>query len=197
MNQLTNTGYGTQNESSGGVSIGVLFAMPTSGTFIMPRKYQKHGLTYTKTWYMYYDMIKRCHDPDNLYYNYYGARGIAVCDEWKNNIVAFHDYMSSLLNAWLYGYSIDRINNDGNYEPGNVKWSTRHEQAANKSTYKNNKTGVVGVFFNKVKKKYSVSIAVNKRRVNLGYYNSIESALKVRNNYIIKNELWEYPIQKM
>jgi hypothetical protein len=160
--------------------------------------FHKHGLTYTQTWYMYNSMIRRCYNPDTEYYSNYGGRGIKVCKEWRDDIKTFHDYMAALPNAWVKGYSIDRYpNNDGDYEPGNVRWATKHEQAANQNVRNNSKTGIKGVFFNKEKGKYLSEITVYKKRHNLGYHNTKEEALQARNNFIIKNELWEYPIQKI
>jgi len=75
-------------------------------------------------------MLRRCEDPNNNRYKYYGARGIKVCDEWHDAQV-FIDW--ALANNWQKGLSIDRIDNDGNYEPGNCRWTTRKEQARNKT----------------------------------------------------------------
>ena len=75
-------------------------------------------------------MVRRCHRPTNTAYGRYGARGITVCHEWRSDLLAFAAYMGDRPSPQ---HSIDRINNDGNYEPGNVRWATRHVQASNKS----------------------------------------------------------------
>lgn len=73
----------------------------------------------------------RCLNTNNPLYKYYGARGITICDEWKNDFKAFYDYVMSLPNYNLK-LTIERIDNDGNYEPGNIKWADMFEQCANK-----------------------------------------------------------------
>lgn len=74
--------------------------------------------------------MRRCNNPENKDWPHYGGRGIEVCDRWHNATLFVTD-----INNWLgpraAGMTLDRINNDGNYEPGNVKWSTRKEQANN------------------------------------------------------------------
>lgn len=71
-------------------------------------------------------MIGRCRDASNYSYCRYGARGIKVCERWMR----FKNFLADM-GERPEGKSIDRLNNDGNYEPGNCKWSTRSEQMAN------------------------------------------------------------------
>jgi hypothetical protein len=75
-------------------------------------------------------MKNRCHNPKNKDFDSYGARGIKVCDEWRTSFKSFFDFVGPKPTP---KHSIDRYpNNDGNYEPGNVRWATAKEQAANK-----------------------------------------------------------------
>jgi len=74
-------------------------------------------------------MLQRCENPNASYYKNYGGRGITVCDEW-HDVRAFIDWASA--NGWRKGLSIDRIDNNGNYEPGNCRWTMRKEQQRNK-----------------------------------------------------------------
>lgn len=95
-----------------------------------------HGMRHTKIYHTWLDMKDRCFNPKNKRFEDWGGRGITVCDEWKHDFQAFHDHVSRLPHFGEAGYSIDRINNDGNYEPGNVKWSTATEQNRNKRNVK-------------------------------------------------------------
>lgn len=76
-------------------------------------------------------MNQRCSNPaDSGYYNY-GARGIGVCAEWKNSFATFYDHVKNLPHYGEEGYSLDRIDNEDDYKPGNVRWATRTEQNRN------------------------------------------------------------------
>ena len=78
------------------------------------------------------DMKKRCFNTNCKAFEDYGGRGITVCQEWQDSFETFYGYVSQLPHFGEPGYSLDRINNDGNYEPGNVKWSTCKEQNNNR-----------------------------------------------------------------
>lgn len=71
----------------------------------------------------------RCYNPNSNRYKTYGARGIRMCEEWRNSFAAFFRDMGERPD----GHSIDRINNDGHYEPGNCRWSPKSEQAKNQT----------------------------------------------------------------
>lgn len=93
-----------------------------------------HGMSYNKTYTTWQRMKQRCFYKKSIGYSGYGGRGITVCDEWRDNFQTFYDYVSKLEHFGEEGYSLDRINNDGNYEPDNVRWATAKEQARNKRT---------------------------------------------------------------
>jgi hypothetical protein len=80
---------------------------------------------------IYYCMKDRCFNPKNLSYHRYGGRGITVCEEWKNDKEKFFDW--SLINGYEEGLQIDRIDNDGNYEPGNCRWVSVKDNCRNTS----------------------------------------------------------------
>ena len=71
----------------------------------------------------------RCNNPHNSSYRYYGGRGIKICDEWNSS---FEEFLKDVGPRPSPEYSLDRINPDGNYEPGNVRWATPVEQLENR-----------------------------------------------------------------
>lgn len=75
-------------------------------------------------------MKARCRDKSYPSFHRYGGRGITICDDWKNNFVAFYDW--AIENGYSDDLEIDRINNDGNYEPNNCRWVTKSENASNR-----------------------------------------------------------------
>lgn len=95
-----------------------------------------HGLSSTPIYKIYSGIVARCLNPKVSNYHRYGGRGIEVCKDWigSGGFERFYAYVSSLEHFNEKGYSIDRINNDGNYEPGNIKYSTRTEQSRNRRT---------------------------------------------------------------
>jgi hypothetical protein len=80
-------------------------------------------------------MKSRCSNPKNKDYLEYGGRGIKVCSRWMDSFAAFLSNMGEK----PAGLSIDRINNDGNYEPGNCRWATGEEQRNNQRRCKQKK----------------------------------------------------------
>lgn len=124
-------------------------------------------------------MIARCENPKLIYYSRYGGRGIEVCDEWHDfwNFVKWSDSIGGRPK----GYTLDRIDNDGNYEPSNCRWASLNEQSSNKSS---------NIFLeyngkNQTMMQWSKEIGINFRtlnnRINRGW--SIERALTEKSNH--------------
>ncbi len=90
-------------------------------------KVTSHGLRFSPEYSIWITAKQRCFNPKVKNYCNYGGRGIAVEEPWKSSFETFYRDMGPK----PYGYTLERINNDGNYAPGNCKWATRKEQRAN------------------------------------------------------------------
>lgn len=95
---------------------------------------KKHGLRNSRLYIVWNNMKERCYNPNHNHYKHYGARGITICDEWKNDFQSFYDWAMS--NDYKEDLTIDRIDVNGNYEPSNCRWITNKEQQRNRTNNK-------------------------------------------------------------
>ena len=90
----------------------------------------KHRLSNTRLYNIWSGMKKRCLNKKNHAFKNYGGRGISVCEEWRNSFEAFFEWAVS--HGYTDELTIDRIDNNGNYEPSNCRWVTMKDQQSNK-----------------------------------------------------------------
>ena len=146
-----------------------------------------HGLTKNKHFGAWRGMMARCYKPNSKAYKNYGGRGITVCDEWldvKNFII-----WAESTHPNIEGYSLDRINGNGNYEPDNCRWADRVTQNTNQRKRSTNTSGYVGVCWHKRRSKWFAQISVNCKHIGIGTFLTLEEAVQARDNYIIENKL--------
>lgn len=98
-----------------------------------------HGMTNSRLYRIWHNMKNRCFYSGDKHFSDYGGRGITVCDEWKNSFEAFHDW--AMPNGYADNLTIDRVDNDGNYEPSNCRWITMKEQCKNRTKKGSRKNG--------------------------------------------------------
>lgn len=109
---------------------------------------KKHGMSTTDTYSIWHGMISRCQNPTNTSFYNYGAKGVVVCDEWKNN---FSSFLADMGERPSKNHSLERMSGKDGYSPGNVRWATDIEQARNRGMSIRNSSGKTGVNYNKWK----------------------------------------------
>ena len=165
------TAYGMHLKSGASKSCGCLISEKSR------ERATKHGLSSSKIYPIWKSMNQRCTNPNDKRFNNYGARGIKVCDEWKNDFQTFYDW--AMANGYADDLTIDRIDVNGNYEPSYCRWATPIEQANNATqnhfiTY-NGKTQTMAQWAKETGIKYTTIRA----RIN-AYHWDIERALTTK-----------------
>jgi DNA-directed RNA polymerase subunit RPC12/RpoP len=146
----------------------------------------KHNMRNHKLNTVINNMIQRCENKKSDNYQYYGAIGIKVCDEWRNNRASFFKW--ALENGYEDGLTIDRKEGNKDYSPDNCRWVTQSIQVQNTRNIKSNNTsGYRGVSFNKTKEKWQASIGLNNKQIYLGTFNTAEEAAEAYINYVKEN----------
>lgn len=120
-------------------------------------------------------MKQRCSNRRHRDYFRYGGRGIRVCEEWRSSFDTFVNDMGVRPSAL---HSLDRINNDGNYEPRNCRWATKQDQVANRRLQKNNTLGYRGVHLNG--NRWAAQVNYQGHVFHFGQYDTVVEAAYVR-----------------
>jgi len=116
-----------------------------------PNNCKTHAMTNTRIYGIWQNMKNRCYNKNVPAFVNYGGRGISVCDRWRNSFESFYEDMKKGYNKSL---SIDRIDNDGDYEISNCRWATDKEQANNRRDRKPNKKKTPVVRIDKYNKSF-------------------------------------------
>lgn len=168
---------GNQKEINGaGIRRGVVVSC---GCFAKKQRLKAntvHGQHKDITYKSWGNMIQRCTNPKHINFHRYGAKGITVCDSWLN----YQNFLADMGKRPSVKMSIDRIDNSKGYSKENCRWATSSEQAINKGISIRNTSGFVGVHFVKRKQRFIAQIYINGKNHLLGYFKTIEEAVKAR-----------------
>lgn len=137
-----------------------------------------HGETKTRLYNLWQKMKYRCYNKKSKDYKNYGGRGITICDEWKNDFVNFKNWAIS--NGYNENLTIDRIDNNGNYEPNNCRWVTIKEQSRNTRVNRNYEYKGKMICTQELAEIAGISGATLRYRLNAGY--SLEEAMFMKLN---------------
>lgn len=140
-----------------------------------------HGMEHTPEYKVWCAMKSRCLRPKDKAYPNYGGRGVMVCDRWLD----FANFIADMGRRPPGRMTIERLENDKGYEPGNCKWATYSEQAKNHRKSARNTSGFVGV--SKDKNRWEAYIKINGKRTHIGNYETKEAAAAARREVARQN----------
>ncbi len=145
-----------------------------------------HGLRKHPIYPVWQGMKTRCYNKNYNQYKDYGGRGIKICERW----LTISNFIDDMYSSYKKGLTIDREDNDGNYEPSNCRWADRQLQNTNTQLLrKDNATGYRGVHKMKGTERYSVSISDRGKRKHIGCYGSAKEGAIAYDNYVTENKL--------
>jgi hypothetical protein len=144
------------------------------GEYHPAKRAPNHRLSQTAEYRSWAAMMRRVNDPRHKDYRHYGGRGIRVCERWSDFLSFLED-----MGARPPHTTLDRINNDGQYESSNCQWSDKSIQNRNRRPLNNHTTGVSGITLFR-NGKWRVYIKHNGKQVHLGYFAKLEDAILAR-----------------
>jgi hypothetical protein len=136
-----------------------------------------HSLSKTKTYRTWIRIKSRCLNERERRYSEYGGRGIRVCERW---LESFENFLADMGHPPSPSHSIDRIDNDGNYEPSNCRWATMSQQNKNRRCRCEKQSLCEGVTWNKVQRKWIARIYINGKPRHIGRFSLEAEAIAAR-----------------
>lgn len=156
-------------------------------------KQTKHGLCYSRIYRVWAGLKDKCSNKNNINYVYYGARGIKIYKEWNDSFESFYQWAinnghkEEILTNGINKWTIDRIDNNGNYEPSNCRWVDMNQQSKNK------RNSILVKFNNEVKtiKEWRICLGYKTNRFEIMYnkLGSIEKVIEYFKSKENKNEI--------
>lgn len=145
-----------------------------------------HGLKQHRLYNTWINMKKRIFNKKSIGYENYGGRGINICDRW----LKIENFIEDMYPSYQEGLTLDRMDNDGNYEPSNCRWATKSVQSRNTIVLRStNTSGYRGVYFKKKNNKFCTRIALCGKFIQIGYFKTAEEAGYAYDKYVIENNL--------
>lgn len=142
-------------------------------------KREAHGMWNTPEYRTWHNLKRRVDSKKGHAYKHYASRGIKVCDRWRNSFKSFYEDMGPRPE----GMTLDRIDNDGDYEPANCRWADWSTQATNKRLSSASSSGYPGVHRHKKARwpsyRWHAQVTVGGKRIRLGYFHLPEDAASV------------------
>ena len=146
----------------------------------------KHGLCKHPLFNIWNGMVQRTSNPKNPKFLHYGNRGIKACERWLD----VNNFIEDMYQSYQKGLTIDRKDNNGNYEMYNCRWATKATQQRNtRLIHAHNTSGYRGVSFYKNRNTWASSIHANGKNNHLGYFNTPLEAAKAYDSYVIEHNL--------
>ncbi len=141
---------------------------------------EKHGMYTHPLYRTWVNMRRRCEDPTNEYWERYGGRGIRVCDQWRTSFSTFVSDVGERPD----GCTLDRIDGDGHYEPGNVRWASASMQQKNKGRRVDNTSGHPGVSWDRRRSRWWAYFGTGRGRM-LGSFEELNDAIAARHRAVL------------